>query len=65
MTMVDITSSSTYAEVVAANEVTFTPADLAAWNAVTLPTVTETTNYSNIVKFGLFGFDMTDFWEDC
>ena len=50
---------------VSANEVRFTPADLLAWNDVTLPDVTGTEAFTRQIKLGMFGYDLDHFWTDC
>lgn len=65
MTMVSIEEDSTFALVVQANEVMTTEDDITNWELVTLPVFTEDDELTNRIKLGLFGFDLTNFWEDC
>lgn len=43
----------------------YTDEDLAAWERVTLPDFPEDDTLTNKMYFGLFGFDLEDFWTDC
>ena len=63
--MVSIEEDSTFALVVQANEIIVTEDDIESWELVTLPDFTEDDELTNTIKLGLFGFDLTDFWEDC
>ena len=65
MTMVSIEEDSTFALVVQANEIIVTEDDIEAWELVSLPVFSEDDELTNSINLGLFGFDLTDFWDDC
>ena len=51
--------------VVQANEVVAPVNDIESWSKVEYPEIVADNDYTNTMKLGLFGFDQTDFFEDC
>jgi len=63
--MTEITSSSTFKDVVDANPITESAKDLESWNILDLPAFNEDNDLFNYIYVGVFGYDLLNFFTDC